>query len=69
MDSMKEIIYASAKSMAQAVRDKKVSAVEVVEAHLARIDAVNPSLNAVVQTVPERALAVPGDPAEICFFE
>jgi len=53
-----ELIYASARSIAQAIRDKKVSAVDVVEAHLRRIDAVNPSLNAVVQLVPDRALAV-----------
>lgn len=54
---MDELIYASATSIARAIRDKRVSAVEVVEAHLSRIDAVNPSLNAVVQLVPDRALA------------
>ena len=51
-----EIIYASAKSIAAAVREKRVSAVEVVEAHLGRIDAVNGGLNAVVQLCAERAL-------------
>ncbi len=54
---MEEIIYASARYIASAIRDRKISSVEVVEAHLARIDAVNASLNAVVQTVLERALA------------
>ena len=54
---MDELIYASARSIARAIRDKEVSAVEVVEAHLRRIDDVNPSLNAVVQLVPDRALA------------
>ena len=53
---MDELIYASAKSIAQAIRDKQVSAVEVVEAHLERIEEVNPKLNAVVQLASERAL-------------
>lgn len=50
------IIYASAKSIAAAIQEKRVSAVEVVEAHLARIDEVNGALNAVVQLCAERAL-------------
>ena len=53
---MTEIIYDSAKSIAQQIREKKVSAVEVVEAHFRRIDEVNERLNAVVQRVDERAL-------------
>jgi len=53
---MDELIYASVVTMAQAMREKKVSAKEVVEAHLRRIEAVNPALNAVVYTVSERAL-------------
>ena len=52
---MSEIFYASAKSMARAVREKEVSAVELVEAHLARIDEVNPALNAVVMLAADRA--------------
>ena len=52
---MDEIIYASATSIAQAIRDKRVSATEVVEAHLQRLAAVNPTLNAVVQSVGPRA--------------
>ncbi len=54
---MNEIIYASAKTMAQAIWDKEVSAVELVDAHLARIDEVNPALNAVVMLAAERARA------------
>ena len=52
---MDELIYASAKSIAKAIQDKKVSAVEVVEAHLNRIEEVNPQLNAVVQLAADRA--------------
>ena len=35
---MTDIIYASAKTMAQAIQNKEVSAVELVDAHLARIE-------------------------------
>ena len=54
---MDEINYASAKTIAQAIRGKEVSAVEVVEAHLQRIDEVNPKLNAVVHLAADRALS------------
>ncbi len=53
---MTDITYSSAKSIAQSIRDKEVSAVEVVQAHLDRIAEVNPSLNAVVCLCAERAL-------------
>ena len=53
---MSDIIYSSAKSIAQAIQDKEVSAVEVVEAHLDRIAEVNDKLNAVVRLCAERAL-------------
>jgi amidase len=54
---MDELIYASVTALAKAIRDKRVSAVEVVEAHLRRIEAVNPALNAVVQMAGDRARA------------
>ena len=54
---MNEIIYASARTMARAIQDKEVSAVELVEAHLARIEEVNPTINAVVKLAAERARA------------
>lgn len=54
---MDNLIYASATAMARAIRDKQTSALEVVEAHLQRIDEVNTALNAVVTIVRERALA------------
>jgi amidase len=46
---MSEFIYASATALARAIRAKDVSSAEVVQAHLERIEAVNPTLNAVVQ--------------------
>lgn len=54
---MDDITTTSATNLAKAIRDKKVSATEVVTAHLDRIKEVNPKLNAVVQLVEERALA------------
>ena len=54
---MDELIYSSAAKLARSIRDKKVSALEVVEAHLRRIEEVNPRLNAVVQPAADRARA------------
>ena len=53
---MDEIIYSSAASLARAIRDKEVSATEVIQAHLKRIEEVNPKLHAVVTLCGERAL-------------
>ncbi len=54
---MKDILYGSASRMARALRAKKLSSVELIRAHLDRIVAVNPKLNAVVQLAEEQALA------------
>ena len=54
---MDSIIYASATALARAIQRKEVSALEVVDAHLARIAAVNPRLNAIVTLTAERARA------------
>ena len=43
-----EIYYAEASDLASRIRSKELSPVEVVQAHLDRIDAANPKLNAVV---------------------
>ena len=48
---------ASASSIARSIRDETVSSEEVVKTHLDRIEAVNPTLNAVVQLRSEAALA------------
>lgn len=49
--------YAAATVLAEAIRQKKVSSAEVVEACLRRIDQVNPKLNAVVQLIADTARA------------
>ena len=43
--------------LAELVRDRQVTAGELVEAALARIEARNPALNAVVHTMAEQAQA------------
>jgi amidase len=44
--------YWTATDLAEAVRTREVSAVEVMQAHLDRIEEVNPQLNSVVSPVP-----------------
>jgi Asp-tRNA(Asn)/Glu-tRNA(Gln) amidotransferase A subunit family amidase len=52
---MSELTFLSAVSMAEQIRRKKLSPVDVVEAHLARIEQLNPKLNVFVQVDGERA--------------
>lgn len=54
---MNELIRPSATTLARRIRDREVSSLEVVEAHLRRIEAVNPALNAVVCLAADGALA------------
>ncbi|MYD74580.1 MAG: amidase, partial [Chloroflexi bacterium] len=49
--------FSSLTEISQAIRERDVSASEVLEAHLARIDEVNPTLNAVVHLCADRARA------------
>ena len=52
---MDDLTTLTATALAAAIRDRKVSSVEAVEAHLQRIAEVNPRINAVVQ-LDDRAL-------------
>jgi amidase len=54
---MSELWQLGALELAGMIRAGEVSSREVVEAHLARIDAVNPRLNAVVRRLDDTALA------------
>ena len=58
---MNEIIYWSATALAAAIRTKALSSREVVEAHLERIEEVNPRLNAIVQLTSKTALKRAGE--------
>jgi Asp-tRNA(Asn)/Glu-tRNA(Gln) amidotransferase A subunit family amidase len=51
---MCDLTFLSATAMAQQIRDRKISPVELVDAHLAKIERLNPTLNAFVQVDPER---------------
>ncbi|TPQ30371.1 amidase, partial [Bradyrhizobium guangdongense] len=53
---MQDLWRLSAADLAALIRSKKVSAKEAAEAGLARLDAVNPKLNAVVDHRPEDVL-------------
>ena len=55
--SMNELIYASATTLAQVIRNKVLSSVELVTAYIQRIETVNPQINAVVQLTPNTAIA------------
>ena len=54
---MEELIYASATTLARRIRDRELSSEEITEAHLRRIETVNPRLNAVVQLAADEARA------------
>jgi Asp-tRNA(Asn)/Glu-tRNA(Gln) amidotransferase A subunit family amidase len=47
--------FLSATEMAAQIRDCKISAIELLDAHLAKIEKLNPILNAFVHIEPERA--------------
>jgi amidase len=54
---MTDLWRLSATDLAALIRDRKVSAKEAARAALARLDAVNPAINAVVEHRPDEALA------------
>ena len=56
MDSI-ELCYMSAGQLSRLVQAKEVSPVEIVDAHLARIDATDPVLNSFITLLPEEARA------------
>jgi Asp-tRNA(Asn)/Glu-tRNA(Gln) amidotransferase A subunit family amidase len=51
---MGDLTFLSAVAMAQKIREKKISPVELADAHLATIERLNPKLNAFVHVDPER---------------
>ncbi|MCI0818515.1 MAG: amidase [Chloroflexi bacterium] len=53
---MEPITYFSATALANGIRKHQFSSREVVEAHLARIETINPKLNAVAQLVADTAV-------------
>lgn len=73
---MTEIWELSANRISAQVKARQLSAVDVARAHLDRLEAVNPAINAVVQEFPEEALEAAGqvdamldrgeDPGPLC---
>ena len=51
-----EICNWTATEMAQRIRGKEVSCLEVMQAHLQQIEQMNPTVNAIITLLPERAL-------------
>ena len=54
---MEDVTFKSATELADAIRDRQISAVELLDAHLARIEERNPALNAIVTLDADRARA------------
>ena len=52
-----DLCFLTACELTQRIRAKQISAAEVMQAHFAQIDRVNPHVNAIVTYHPERALA------------
>jgi len=65
---MNELTFLPAVSMAEQIRKKRISPVELVDAHLAQIERLNPKLNAFVQVDAERARRAARD-AEIAVMQ
>jgi len=51
-----ELCYTPARQLARLLKARKLSTVELVRAFIARIERVNPSVNAIVTFLPEQAL-------------
>ncbi len=54
---MDELVFLSATAMAEQIRNKKLSPVDLMQAHLLRIEQVNPKLNAFIELDADRAIA------------
>ncbi|MDW8468125.1 MAG: amidase [Burkholderiales bacterium] len=57
MSGSDDLVFLPARQLARRIRAREVSAQEVVRAFIARIERVNPLVNAIVTFVPEQALA------------
>ena len=54
--SASELCFLTATELVRRIRKKELSAQEVMEAHLAQIDRINPTVNAIVTYLPERGM-------------
>ena len=51
-----EIYFLQAHELVSLIREKKISATEIMEAHLSHIEKINPKVNAIVTLLPEIAM-------------
>ena len=51
-----ELCYSSASDLRKRLLAKEISCLEVIQAHIARIEQVNEAVNAIVTFIPEQAL-------------
>ncbi len=51
-----DLCFLPAVELARMTREREVSALEVMQAHLDQIERTNPGVNAIVTLLPERAL-------------
>ncbi|MCI0779828.1 MAG: hypothetical protein J4N93_00920, partial [Chloroflexi bacterium] len=56
MDAI-ELCYASAGTLSRLIQSREVSPVEIIDAHLQRIEATEPVLNSFITLLPEEARA------------
>lgn len=56
MSASTELTFRSARDLARAIRERELSAAEVMAAHLETIERVDPAVNAMVTVLPEAAL-------------
>ena len=54
--SNRDLCFLPAAELARRIRTKEFSCLEVMEAHIAQIERVNPRVNAIVTFLPEQAL-------------
>src|ERR1035438_5544010 len=66
--AMLEILTFSATHQARLIRQRAISSVELVQAHLARISTVNPRIHAVIEVFAATALAA-ADAADRCIAQ
>ena len=52
---MKDLTFLPAHTMAELIRQKKISPVELIEAHLSQIEKSNPKINAFIEVDGARA--------------
>ena len=53
---LEDLCFTPARTLARQIRARKLSATEVVRAFIARIERINPKVNAIVTFLPEPAL-------------